>query len=151
VQQDTGDYRAAAASHQQALGLFRELGQRLGEAEALNRLGELATRTAATARAVRMHARALAIARDLGAAFEEARALEGLGQSDLLAGDSGRAAVHLQQALGIYERIGVPGAQRVRETLHHHKLTSVPAELRQTIPAREDHTEDSVEPTATSG
>ena len=41
MQQLTGDYPAAAASHQQALELFRDLGERLGQAEALNSLGEL--------------------------------------------------------------------------------------------------------------
>ena len=36
VQQLTGDYPAAAASHQQALELLRELGEPTGQAEALN-------------------------------------------------------------------------------------------------------------------
>ena len=48
VQQETGDYPAAAASHQQALALFEDLGNLLGQAEALNRLGELSLRMAAT-------------------------------------------------------------------------------------------------------
>jgi hypothetical protein len=42
----TGDY-LAATSHQEALDLFRDLGQ----AEALNRLGELSTRTSITSQA----------------------------------------------------------------------------------------------------
>ena len=46
VQQLTGDYPAAAASHQQALELCRDAGNRLGQAETLNCLGELASRTA---------------------------------------------------------------------------------------------------------
>jgi hypothetical protein len=36
VQQATGDHLAAAASQQQALKLFGDLGDQLGQAEALN-------------------------------------------------------------------------------------------------------------------
>src|SRR6185437_9344146 len=97
---------------------------RLGQAEALNRLGELATRTADTPQARKHHAQALAIARDLGAPLEEARALEGLGQSHLQDARPCQAAVHLRQALAIYQRIGAPAAHRVQQTLQNHKLAS---------------------------
>jgi tetratricopeptide (TPR) repeat protein len=120
VQQQTGDYPAAAASHQQALALFGDAGNLLGQAEALNRLGELATRTSATGQARGHHAQALAIARDLGAAPEEARALEGLGQSHLRDGDPGEAATQLRQALTIYQRISAADAERVQKILHDH-------------------------------
>jgi tetratricopeptide (TPR) repeat protein len=123
VQQETGDY-AAAASQQQALALFRDLGNRLGQAEALNHLGELATRTANTQQARERHTQALAIARDIGAAPEEARALEGLGHTYLQDGNTGQAAADLAQALAIYQRIGVPAARRVQQTLHNHKLAT---------------------------
>jgi tetratricopeptide (TPR) repeat protein len=96
----TGDYPAAAASQRQALTLFRDLGDLLGQAEALNRLGELATRTSAA-----------------GNAREEARALEGLGHSHLRDGDPSQAAAHLRHALTIYQRIGAPAALRVQKTL----------------------------------
>jgi tetratricopeptide (TPR) repeat protein len=99
VQQETGDYPAAAASHQQALTLCRDLGNLHGQAEALNRLGELATRTLALDQARNSHAEALAIARTIGAVPEEARALEGIGHSHLQEGNLGQAAAHLQQAL----------------------------------------------------
>jgi len=126
VQQQTGDYPAAAASHQQALALFRDLGHLLGQAEALNRLGELSLRTSATGQARDRHTRALAIARDIRAAPEEARALEGIGNSYLREGDPSQAAAHLQQALTIHQRIGAPGARRVEETLRHHRMTPQP-------------------------
>jgi hypothetical protein len=41
VQQLTGDYPAATASLTQALQLFRDLGERAGQAEASVNLGEL--------------------------------------------------------------------------------------------------------------
>jgi len=119
VQQETGDYPAAAASHQQALELFRDLGNLLGQAEALNRLGELSLRTSATGQARDQHSRALAIARDISATPEEARALEGLGRACIQGGDHDQGRDCLRQALTIYQRIGSPAAQRVREALRH--------------------------------
>ena len=53
VQQETGDYPAAAASYRQALALFSDPGNLLGYSEALNRLGELSLRTSATEQAHR--------------------------------------------------------------------------------------------------
>jgi hypothetical protein len=41
VQQLTGDFQAATASFTRALALFRDLGNRLGEAKVLNNMGEL--------------------------------------------------------------------------------------------------------------
>jgi tetratricopeptide (TPR) repeat protein/transcriptional regulator with XRE-family HTH domain len=122
VQQETGDYPAAAASHQQALELFRDLGNLLGQAEALNRLGELSLRTSATAQARDQHTRALAIARDISATPEEARALEGLGRAHLQDSNHHKGLDCLHQALTIYQRIGAPAAQRVRETLRNPSL-----------------------------
>jgi len=116
VQQLTGDY-PAAASHQQALALFRDDGNRLGQAETLNCLGELTSRTADGQQARDHHARALAIARDLGTPLEEARALEGIGRSHLRDGHASEAAACLEQALAIYQRIAAPAARRVQETL----------------------------------
>jgi tetratricopeptide (TPR) repeat protein len=107
----------AAASHQQALALFSDLGNLLGQAEALNRLGELSSRTSATARARDYHTQALAIARDIRAVPEEARALEGIGNSHLREGNPAQADAYLRQALTISQRIGAPGAQRIEETL----------------------------------
>ena len=49
--------------------------------------------------------------------LEEARALEGIGHSYLHDGNTSQAATHLRQALSICQRIGTPGARRVRETL----------------------------------
>jgi len=126
LQQLTGDYPAAAASHQQALALFADLGHRLGQAEALNRLGELSLRTSAVGQAHDQHTRALAIARDISAAPEEARALEGIGNSHLREGNLSQVAAHLQQALTIYQRIGAPGAEHIKETLRHHRMNPQP-------------------------
>jgi tetratricopeptide (TPR) repeat protein len=140
VQQATGDYRGAAASHQRALDVFRDLGNQLGQAEALNRLGELATRTSATGEARQRHTQALAIARDIGLAPEEARALEGLGQAHLRDASPGQAITHLRQALAIYQRIGAPAARRVQQTLQSNELTSTTAERQPAAPPTEKAT-----------
>src|SRR5262252_10311437 len=89
----------------------------LGQAEALNRLGELSLCTSATGQARDQHTRALAIARDIRAAPEEARALEGLGRAHIQDRNHDQGLECLRQALMIYQRIGGPGAKRVQETL----------------------------------
>jgi hypothetical protein len=83
----------------------------------VNCLGELASRTADGRQARDYHAQALAIARDLGTPLEEARALEGIGRSHLRDGHADEGTACLEQALAIYQRIGVPAARRVQETL----------------------------------
>jgi tetratricopeptide (TPR) repeat protein len=117
----TGDHRTATASHQQALDLFRDLGERHSQAEVLNSLGELSARTTATKQARDHHAQALALARQIGVPLEEARALEGTGHTHLQDGRAGEASACLQQALAIYQRIGAPDARRVQETLADHR------------------------------
>ena len=117
MQQETGDNQAAAVSHQQALALFGEL---------RNRLGELSLCSSATGQAGDQHTQALAIARDISAAPEEARALEGIGNSHLREGSPSQGVAYLQQALTGYQRLGTPGAKRVQETLRHHRMTPRP-------------------------
>ena len=51
----------------------------------------------------------------------EACALEGIGRSHLQDGEPGQAARYLQQALTIYQRIGVPGARHVRLAIHRRR------------------------------
>jgi tetratricopeptide (TPR) repeat protein len=139
IQQLTGDYEVAAANHQRALRLFRDSDDPQGQAEALNSLGELASRTSATGHARGRHGQAIVIARDIGAPLEEARALEGIGHSHLHDGNPRQAAVHLQQALAVYQRIGAhPAARRVQETLQQHQLTASTAQPG-TAPASHDY------------
>ncbi len=121
LHQATGDYPAAAASSAATIELFRDLGDRSGLAKALNSLGELSLCTSAPDEAARHCGQALAISRELGTPHEEARALEGIGRS-LLGRDPAEAATRLRQALAIYQRIGVPDARRIQDTLTQHGL-----------------------------
>lgn len=122
VQQLTGDYPAAAANHQQALSLYRDLGQRHEQAEVFNNLGEMSSRCAASQQAYHYYNQALTLARQVGAPLEEARALDGIGHSYLHDGHTREGTAHMRQALTIYHRIGAPAAQRVQDTLRQHGL-----------------------------
>ena len=117
MQRLTGDHPAAAASLTRALQLFRDLGDRRGQAEASVNLGELLLLSSAHREARGYFAQALSIARDIKAPVLEALALEGIGRSHIREGDPGQGAAHLRQALAIYRRIGAPEAQRVETTL----------------------------------
>ena len=117
MQQLTGDYRAAAASHLKAFAIYQDEGQRLGEAEVLNSLGELSTRTRDPVQARDYHTQALRIARDLPAPLEEARALEGIGRSHLYDGNAADGTTLLRDALDIYLRLGTPDASRIQQRL----------------------------------
>ena len=117
----TGDHAAAAANVAEAIDVFRALGSQQCLATGLNDLGEMSLRTSAIRQAREHHHEALGIARAFGVPLEEARALEGIGRT-FLGQDAAEAAAHLRQALAIYEQIGTPGAQRVRDALSEHGL-----------------------------
>ena len=121
VQQATGDYQAASARLSQVLRLYQDLGSRHGRAKALNSLGGLSLATSAAEEARNYHSQALAIAREIGAQSEEADALAGIGLS-LLPRSPAEAAAPLRGALAIYQRLGSPDAQRIRDALARHGL-----------------------------
>ena len=121
AQQMTGDYAAGAANLGEAIDVFRDLGSQQCLAQALNDLGGLSLRTSAIRQAREHHQEALAIAREFGMPVQEAHALEGMGRT-FLGQDAAEAAAHLRRALAIYQQIGVPDAQRVRDVLSEHGL-----------------------------
>ena len=75
-----GRYRQAAEHHQQALTLFRELGDRSGEAYALDNLGTVYWRQGHYEQAGEHHQQALILFRELGDRAGEAYALNGVGE-----------------------------------------------------------------------
>ncbi|BCB89598.1 hypothetical protein Psuf_069110 [Phytohabitans suffuscus] len=87
------------------------------EAEALNHLGTLRRLTGHSDQARALHQEALTIAHDHGHRIEEARALEGIGRAAADLGNTAFAAVHLQQALRLYQALGVPEATQVAADL----------------------------------
>ena len=113
----TGDYPAAAQALEQALGIFRDLGDRGGEAEALNEKGTLHRVSGDLAQARACHQQALEQARAIASFRTEAHALAGLGRCALAAGHTAEAAATLRQALEIFQRIGAAEAADVSAEL----------------------------------
>jgi len=95
---------------QEALKMFRLIGDHAGAAEALNSLGSLDQIQGKPRRARAHHAEALGIARAIGSPRDEAHALAGLARCALAEGRAAEAAAGLRQAREIFERIGDPEA-----------------------------------------
>ena len=119
-----GDYPAAAQALEQALGIYRDLGDRGGEAEALNKRGTLHLVSGDPAQAEGCHRQALDLARAIDSSWDEAHALAGLGHCALASGHATRAEALLRQALEIFQRIGAAEAPGLRAELD--ALTSPP-------------------------
>ena len=118
LQTQTGQYPAAAASLARAEEVFARDGAKYGQVSTVrNSRGELALAMADPIAALAWHTSALEIAVTHSMKDEEARACEGIGRSRLRAGEPGLAEAPLRRALGIYESLGSPYAERVRELL----------------------------------
>jgi tetratricopeptide (TPR) repeat protein len=113
----TGNFPAAAQAAEQALGIYRDLGDRGGEAEALNETGALHRVTGDLAQAEECHRMALDLAHAIASPLGEAHALAGLGRCALATGRGSKAETLLRQALEIFERIGAAEAPDLRAEL----------------------------------
>jgi len=113
----TGNHAKAYTSLNQSLELYRTLGLRLGEAEVLNDLGRVSLAAGDRDEARERHERALKIATELGSLPEEAHALEGIGRCLHDQRQPIAAEAHLRRALALYERVGSPKVQEIRDTL----------------------------------
>jgi tetratricopeptide (TPR) repeat protein len=94
--------------------LFQGMGDRSGEADTLNSLGEVLIATGQLDGAHTRHAAAFELARPIGDKYQQARALGGLGRAYHAAGDQDQARQHWQQALELFTELGVPEADEVR-------------------------------------
>jgi tetratricopeptide (TPR) repeat protein len=106
VAQEQGQYAEAATYYQQSLVLYREIGDRVGEADSLFRLGYVAHEQEQYAEAEGYYLQCLPIYQELGDSHDEAATLNNLG---VVAADQERyaEAEHLyQQSLAIYQEIG---------------------------------------------
>jgi len=117
---------------EEALDIYRDIGNRNGEAEALNDTGALHRISGDLARAQRCHQQALDLARVIASSRNEAKALAGLGRCALAAGHSTQAGVLLRQALEIFRRIGAAEADDVARELTALTEASPPAWTRPT-------------------
>ena len=101
-----GRYGQAVEHHQQALILFREIGDQAGEANALDNLGTVYWRQGYYPQAVEHLQRALTLSREIGDQAGEAYALDYLGAVYWRQGYYPQAVEHLQQALALSREIG---------------------------------------------
>ena len=112
--QRDGPWTDAITRHTAAIQAARSLGDRLGQAGALNDLGSVQRLTGEYAAAAEAHEEALGIYRQIGSRLGEANALSALGDVLRLKGDHTAAAQALEQALAIYrdlaDRLGEVGA-----------------------------------------
>jgi DNA-binding SARP family transcriptional activator/Tfp pilus assembly protein PilF len=107
------DLPGAAEVLEQAQGIYRDIGDRLGEAEALNQAGTVNLTRGDPQQALACYQSALEITRDIDNQLEEARALEGTGKCAALLFAADTVDGALQQALDIYQRLGVADAARL--------------------------------------
>ena len=113
VQQQTGDYPAAAASLTLALQLSRDLGDRHGQAWALHDLGAVQQQTGDYSAAAASLTRALQLSRDLGDRQIQACALNLLGVVQQQTGDYPAAAASSTQAMQLFGGLGDRHGQAV--------------------------------------
>jgi tetratricopeptide (TPR) repeat protein len=114
----TGDYPAAAQSQEQALRIYRDLGQRGGEGQTLNERGTLYRVRGGLDLAEECHREALELARAIASSRDEAEALVGLGRCALAAGQDKQAQNLMRQALEIFQRIGAAETPNLLDELH---------------------------------
>jgi tetratricopeptide (TPR) repeat protein len=111
VRRATGDYPGAAQALEQALDTSRDIGDRLGQAHALSRLGTVRRAMGDYRGAAQAAEQALDSYRDLGDRLGQANVLSDLGIVRRATGDYPGAAQALEQALGIYRDIGNRGGE----------------------------------------
>ena len=97
--------------------MHRQIGNRSGEADALNSLGEALLATGQPDHARAECAAALGLAAQVDDMYQQARAHHILGQAWRADGDLAGARRHWQQALALFTELGTPEAEQVRTQL----------------------------------
>ena len=115
----------AARDLDEALALYRDLGTKDGEAEALNENGRLHLASGEFAQAQECHRQALDLARAIASASLEATALAGLGRCAIATGRVAHAQALLRQAHEIFQQIGAADAAAV--LAEFNALAQIPA------------------------
>jgi tetratricopeptide (TPR) repeat protein len=101
-----GDYASAQAACEEALALFRALGQPYGLSQALNFLGDLARLQGDYATAAAHYRESLPLARQAGVRSDIASLLHNLGYVALAQGDARQAAALFVEGLVLQREIG---------------------------------------------
>lgn len=118
ITESQGDEVESAEMERQALGIARELGDRIGEAIGLDCMGQVAILVGDLAEAQRSFEEALRLQRELGLRSQEAHALAYLAAVLLWRGDEARALVVARQAL----EVAVASGARYAEAWAQYRL-----------------------------
>jgi CHAT domain-containing protein/tetratricopeptide (TPR) repeat protein len=105
-QYKTSQFRAAIQYWQQALAIYREIGKRVGEFNALVNLGQAYDRLGDYAKAIEYYQQSLTIAKSIGARQLEGIVLANLGDAYVAVDDYAKAIEYSQQSLAIARERG---------------------------------------------
>ncbi len=106
VQNFRKEMDAALASYQQALGLFRAVGARLGEANVLKAIGDVQNFRKEMDAALASYQQALGLFRAVGDRLGEANVLQAIGDVQNFRKEMDAALASYQQALGLFRAVG---------------------------------------------
>src|SRR5262249_8889176 len=113
-----GRHAEAVGHQQEALMIFRELGDPWTQADSLSDLGETYLSLKQVDQAIGRLTESLAIRRDISDRFGQADALRRLGHAHRQAGDEARARELLSEAITLFEEVGdAAEAARTRASL----------------------------------
>ena len=104
----TGEVAQALATTEQALQVFRELGDPVSQAEARNNIGDFHLASGDPESARNSYREALALIGDASVPLELARALEGIARTYPPATRPPEITRQLRRALSLYQRLGSP-------------------------------------------
>ncbi|BAG02494.1 tetratricopeptide protein [Microcystis aeruginosa NIES-843] len=111
VYNSLGEYQKAIEFHQQSLAIFREIGDRGGEAASYNNLGNVYNSLGEYQKAIEFHQQSLAIKREIGDRGGEAKSYGNLGNVYYSLGEYQKASEFHQQSLAIDREIGDRGGE----------------------------------------
>ena len=111
-----GDFGSAKARGEEALEIFRELGETARIANLLTNLGSIAAELGDYAEAERLYGEAADAAREMDARSTLAFVTGNLGNLALVQGEYERAAARTEEALALFRDLGVEGNARGRST-----------------------------------
>ncbi|NMG08948.1 tetratricopeptide repeat protein [Brasilonema sp. UFV-L1] len=97
------EVKRADECYQQALEIYQEIGDRLGEANTLKAIGDVLQFLKRSHEALQRYEQALAFYREIGDRLGEANVLQGFGK---LQDDPAQGLEYLQQAQNLYVQIG---------------------------------------------